>query len=140
MSPVVCAGLYSGYVASDSLVAEGYRDRQREFDRCEPTAGIAPWTRSRAGAVRQSGARVPRRPHPDPRVLAQPGIELYFSVVQCEVIEPDDFASLEALAYAPTAFGEPYSAIATPFGWLFTRPNLHRVLAALPGPSPAPAA
>ena len=59
-------------------------------------------------------------------------VELYFSVVQRKVLDPNDFASLAELAATLLAFGERYSAIAEPFEWRFTRLDLHRVLAALP--------
>jgi hypothetical protein len=58
-------------------------------------------------------------------------VELYFSVVQRKLLEPDDFTSLDELVAALLAFGPRYSAIATPFEWRFTRLDLHRVLAAL---------
>ena len=58
-------------------------------------------------------------------------VELYFSVVQRKVLDPNDFASLDELAATLLAFGRRYSAIATPFEWRFTRLDLHRVLAAL---------
>ena len=58
-------------------------------------------------------------------------VELYFSVVGRKVLEPNEWRSLTALEAALLAFGERYSAVATPFEWRFTRLDLHRVLAAL---------
>ena len=58
-------------------------------------------------------------------------VELYFSVVQRKVLDPNQWSSLAALEAALLAFGERYSAIATPFEWRFTRADLRRVLAAL---------
>jgi len=58
-------------------------------------------------------------------------VELYFSIVHRKVLEPNQSRSLAALEAALIAFGEQYSAIATPFEWRFTRLDLHRVLAAL---------
>ena len=58
-------------------------------------------------------------------------VEIYFSIVQRKVLEPNQWRSLAALEAALIAFGEQYSAIATPFEWRFTRLDLHRVLAAL---------
>jgi len=45
--------------------------------------------------------------------------------------DPNQWSSLAALEAALLAFGERYSAIATPFEWRFTRADLRRVLAAL---------
>lgn len=57
--------------------------------------------------------------------------EIYFSVVQRKVLDPNDFASLAELETRLLAFGRHYNVIATPFEWRFTRLDLHRVLAAL---------
>ena len=67
-------------------------------------------------------------------------VELYFSVVQRKVLEPVDFASLEALAATLLVFGDRYSAVTTPFEWRFTRLDLHRVLAGLKPTASAQAA
>lgn len=58
-------------------------------------------------------------------------VEIYFSIVQRKVLEPNQWRSLAELEAALIAFGEQYSAIATPFEWRFTRLDFHRVLAAL---------
>ena len=130
------------------------------FDRCEPTTGIAPFGRlvdqlmscePYASAQRvfwivdngsshrgeQTEARLRER-WPQIRVVHTPvhaswlnQVELYFSVVQRKVLDPNDFASLDELAAALLAFGRRYSAIAAPFEWRFTRLDLHRVLARL---------
>ena len=60
--------------------------------------------------------------------------EIYFSIVQRKVLDPNDFASLAELEARLLAFGDRYSAVATPFEWRFTRLDLHRVLAGLPSP------
>jgi len=134
--------------------------RAAVFDRCEPTTGIEPFGRlvdqvmsqePYASAHRvfwivdngpshrgpQTEVRVRER-WPQIRVVHTPvhaswlnQVELYFSVVQRKVLEPNDFASLTELAATLLAFGARYSAIATPFEWRFTRLDLHRVLAAL---------
>jgi hypothetical protein len=134
--------------------------RARVFDRCEPTTGIEPFGRLVEGVMRsepyasahrvfwvvdngpshrgpQTEARLRER-WPQIRVVHTPvhaswlnQVELYFSVVGRKVLEPDDFASLDALAATLLAFGRRYSGIATPFEWRFTRLDLHRVLAAL---------
>jgi DDE superfamily endonuclease len=59
-------------------------------------------------------------------------VELYFSVLQRKVLEPNQWSSMADLEAAILAFGERYSAIATPFEWRFTRDDLRRVLTALP--------
>ena len=136
--------------------------RAAVFDRCEPTTGIEPFGRLVDQVMSQepyaSGHRVfwvvdngpshrgertearLRERWPQIRVVHTPihaswlnQVELYFSVVQRKVLEPDDFASLDALAATLLAFGQRYSAVARPFEWRFTRLDLHRVLAALPG-------
>lgn len=134
--------------------------RAEVFDRCESTTGIEPFGRlvdqvmsqePYASAHRvfwvvdngpshrgpQTEARLRER-WPQIRVVHTPvhaswlnQVELYFSVVGRKVLDPDDFDSLDALAATLLAFGERYSAIATPFEWRFTRLDLHRVLAAL---------
>ena len=135
--------------------------RAAVFDRCEPTTGIVPfgrlveqvmsqepyasaqrvfWVVDNGSSHRGEQTEVRLRARwPQIRVVHTPihaswlnQVELYFSVVQRKVLTPDDFASLEALAEALTAFGQRYSAIATPFEWRFTRLDLHRVLNALP--------
>lgn len=140
--------------------------RAQVFGRCEPTTGIAPFGRlvdevmseepyasaRRVFWVVDSGSshRGPRTEErlrerwPQIRVVHTPvhaswlnQVELYFSIVQRKVLEPDDFTSLNELAIALLAFGARYSAIATPFEWRFTRLDLHRVLAALTPPARA---
>ena len=105
-------------------------------------------TRARTGSsgssttarpIAASGPRIRLRERwPQIRVIHTPvhaswlnQVELYFSVVQRKVLDPNDFASLDELAATLLAFGRRYSAIATPFEWRFTRLDLHRVLAAL---------
>jgi len=44
-------------------------------------------------------------------------VELYFSVVQRKVLDPNQWSSPTDLEAALLAFGERYSAIATPFEW-----------------------
>ena len=134
--------------------------RAAVFDRAEPTTGIEPFGRLVSEVMRTEpyasahrvfwvvdngsshrGARTEARLRerwPQIRVVHTPvhaswlnQVELYFSVVQRKVLDPDDFASLDELAATLLAFGRRYSAIATPFEWRFTRLDLHRVLAAL---------
>jgi transposase len=56
-------------------------------------------------------------------------IEIVFSVIQRKVIKPADFAGLAALAARLLAFEPRYNATARPFGWTFTRADLHDLLA-----------
>jgi len=134
--------------------------RAQVVDRCESTTGIEPFGRlvsevmsaePYASAHRvfwivdngpshrgpQTEARLRER-WPQIRVVHTPvhaswlnQVELYFSVVQRKVLDPNDFASLGELEATLLAFARRYSAIATPFEWRFTRLDLHRVLAAL---------
>jgi hypothetical protein len=57
--------------------------------------------------------------------------EIYFSIVQRKVVQPNDFSDLDELEQRLLAFGRRYEQIATPFEWKFTRQNLHRLLAKL---------
>jgi len=57
--------------------------------------------------------------------------EIYFSVVQRKVVQPNDFADLGALERRLLAFGRRYERIAEPFEWKFTRQDLDRLLAKL---------
>jgi hypothetical protein len=135
--------------------------RAQVFGRCEPSTGIVPFERlvdqvmgeePYASAQRVfwivdngSSHRGPRTEArlrerwPAIRVVHTPihaswlnQVEVYFSVVQRKVLEPNDFASLDQLAERLLAFGTHYSTLARPFDWRFTRQALHRVLAALP--------
>ncbi len=58
-------------------------------------------------------------------------VELYFSVIQRKVLDPNDIASLAELEAWLHAFDDRYSAIAKPFEWRFTRRDLHQVLGPL---------
>lgn len=134
--------------------------RAQLFGRCEPTTGIEPFGRlveqvmsaePYASAHRvfwvvdngpshrgeRTEARLRER-WPQIRVVHTPihaswlnQVELYFSIVQRKVLQPNDFASLAQVESTLLAFGERYTAVATPFGWRFTRLDLHRVLADL---------
>ena len=59
-------------------------------------------------------------------------IEIYFSVLQRKVLNPNDFADLSQLEQSILAFEQHYMAIAKPFQWKFTRQDLDRLLANLP--------
>jgi hypothetical protein len=134
--------------------------RAQVFGRCEPRTGIVPFERLVEQVMSEEPYASARRvfwvvdngsSHRGPRTEARlrerwPSIrvvhtpihaswlnqvELYFSVVQRKVLEPNEWRSLAELETALLAFGMRYSAIAEPFEWRFTRLDLHRVLAAL---------
>jgi len=56
-------------------------------------------------------------------------IEIYFSVVQRNVLTPNDFPSLAAVAQRLLDFQVYYETIAQPFEWKFTRADLAKMLA-----------
>jgi hypothetical protein len=57
--------------------------------------------------------------------------EIYFSIAQRKVLQPNHFADLHALEQRLLAFGRHFEQIATPFEWKFTRHDLERLLARL---------
>ena len=56
-------------------------------------------------------------------------IELYFSILQRKALNPNDLATLDALAERLLGFGEHYRQIARPFEWAFTRQDRNALLA-----------
>ena len=54
--------------------------------------------------------------------------EIYFSIAQRKVLQPNNFADLDTLEQTLLQFGRRYEQIAQPFEWKFTRKDLHRVL------------
>jgi DDE superfamily endonuclease len=54
--------------------------------------------------------------------------EIYLSVVQRKVLQPNDFENLTVLEERLLGFGRHYEQIATPFEWKFTRRDLDRLL------------
>jgi len=54
--------------------------------------------------------------------------EIYFSIVQRKVLQPNNFADLTVLEQTLLAFGRRYEQIARPFEWKFTRKDLQKVL------------
>ena len=58
-------------------------------------------------------------------------IEIYFSIVQRQVLTPNDFASLTAVKDRLLQFQVHYEQAATPFQWTFTRRDLTVLLAKL---------
>jgi hypothetical protein len=63
--------------------------------------------------------------------------EIYFSVVQRKVVQPNDFSDLDELEQRLLAFGRRYEQIAAPFQWNFTRQDLHTLLAKTDTTQPA---
>jgi hypothetical protein len=55
-------------------------------------------------------------------------IEIVFSVIQRKVVQPADFADLDALAWRLIDFEPRYNAAAAPFDWRFTRADLTDLL------------
>jgi DDE superfamily endonuclease len=63
-------------------------------------------------------------------------IEIYFSIVQRKVLQPNDFDNLAVLARALNEFEHRYNEIAEPFDWRFTRDDLATLLERLPAREP----
>ena len=55
-------------------------------------------------------------------------IEIYFSIVQRKVLTPNDFPDLGEVAQRLLGFQRRYQQTAVPFGWRYTRADLHRLL------------
>ena len=54
--------------------------------------------------------------------------EIYFSIIQRKVLEPNDFESLADLARTLNRFEHHYNAVARPFDWSFTTADLAALL------------
>ncbi|MCJ0907273.1 transposase [Rhodococcus sp. ARC_M6] len=125
--------------------------------RCEPTTGIAPFTRlvdqvmttepyasARRvfwivdnGASHRNWAAAKRMndAYPNAHMIHLPvhaswlnQVEIYFSAVQRKALTPDDFCDLDEVAARLLAFQNRYNATARPFDWTFTRADLHELL------------
>jgi transposase len=55
-------------------------------------------------------------------------VEIYFSVVQRKVVNPNDFFDAAAIAARLAAFEDRYNAVSNPFDWTFTRDDLQDLL------------
>ena len=55
-------------------------------------------------------------------------VEIYHSIVQRKLLDPNDFENTAALARALNQFERRYNEIAKPFDWSFTRQDLARLL------------
>jgi DDE superfamily endonuclease len=58
-------------------------------------------------------------------------VEIYHSIIQRKLLDPNDFDSTAELARALNAFEQRYNEIAEPFAWDFTRQDLAALLARL---------
>ena len=62
--------------------------------------------------------------------------EIYFSVAQRKVLQPNNFPDLDTLEQTLLVFGRHYEQIAQPFEWKFTHKDLHQLLDRLEQPTP----
>ena len=62
-------------------------------------------------------------------------VEIFFSIVQCKVVTPQEFKDLEALEERLLGFQDRYNRTAIPFNWRFGRKSLHELLAAHENPA-----
>ena len=131
--------------------------RAKLFDRCEAKDGIAPFDRlveqfmtvapyrdaPRVFLIIDNGSAHRGKRSIDRLQGAWPNLtvvhtpihaswlnqcEIYFSIAQRKVLQPNDFADLDAVEQALLGFGRRYEQIAKPFEWKFTRRDLDRVL------------
>ena len=65
-------------------------------------------------------------------------IEIYYSIVQRKVLEPNDFDNLADLAGVLNDFEHHWNEIAEPFDWRFTRADLGELIARLARHEPHP--
>ena len=72
---------------------------------------------------------------PQPRARAPPvhaswlnQVEIFFSIIQRKVLDPNDFDDTAAVARALNDFEHHYNEIAQPFEWNFTRDKLAALL------------
>ena len=132
----------------------------RLFGRCEPTTGIAPFgrlvdqvmsTAPYASAERvfwvvdngsshrgQASVDRPQGAWPNLTLVHLPihaswlnQIEIYFSIVQRKVLNPNDFTDLSEVAHRLLAFQRRYEQTAVPFDWRFTGADLADLLGRL---------
>jgi transposase-like protein len=125
--------------------------------RCEPTTGIAPFSRLAEqvmtsepyasadrvfwivdnGSSHRGPASVTRmaKAWPNAHLIHLPRhaswldqAEIYFSAVQRKALTPNDFTSPDQIRQRLAAFETRYNAIARPFNWRFTRTDLHDLI------------
>jgi hypothetical protein len=138
--------------------------RAKLFDRCEPKGGIEPFDRLVAQVMSQQPYASARRvfwivdngsSHRGQRSIDRlegdyknlvlvhlpvhaswlNQIEIYFSIVQRKVLQPNDFSDLAAVKERLLGFGRHYEQVAQPFEWKFTRDDLDSLLERLDTPS-----
>ena len=63
-------------------------------------------------------------------------LEIYFSIVQRKLLEPNDFDNLAELARTLNAFERHWNQIAEPFTWNFTRHDLATLIERLTAHEP----
>ena len=134
--------------------------RAKLFGRCERKTGIAPFERLVAQVMREEPYRSARRVFwitdsgsshrgrraadrlrakwPNVILVHTPvhaswlnQIEVYFSIVQCKLLNPNDFSTVPALKSDLIRFQQRYEKSARPFEWTYTRGDLHDLLAKL---------
>lgn len=66
--------------------------------------------------------------------------EIYHSIIQRKLLDPNDFQDTAAVAHALTEFEHHYNQIAQPFQWNFTRDKLAALLERLEHRQPNPTA
>jgi DDE superfamily endonuclease len=140
--------------------------RAKLFDRCESKGGIEPFDRLVAQVMTQEPYASARRvfwivdngsSHRGQRSIDRlegdyqnltlvhlpvhaswlNQIEIYFSIVQRKVLQPNDFTDLATVEERLLSFGRHYEQVAQPFEWKFTRADLDHLLNRLGAPSRA---
>ena len=138
--------------------------RAKLFDRCEPKGGIEPFDRLVAQVMTREPYASARRvfwivdngsSHRGQRSIDRlegdyknlvlihlpvhaswlNQIEIYFSIVQRKVLQPNDFTDLAAVEERLLGFARHYEQVAQPFEWKFTRDDLDRLLERLDTPN-----
>ncbi len=138
--------------------------RAKLFDRCEHTGGIEPFDRLVAQVMTQEPYASARRvfwivdngsSHRGQRSIDRlegdyenlvlvhlpvhaswlNQVEIYFSIVQRKVLQPNDFTDLAAVEERLLGFGRHYEQVDQPFEWKFSRDDLDRLLERLDTPS-----
>src|SRR5262245_3080918 len=131
--------------------------RGQVIGRCEPTTGIAPFSRLVGqvmaaepyasadrvfwivdnGSSHRGIASITQMATawPNAHLIHLPAhaswldqAEIYFSVIQRKVLSPNDFTSLDQIRDRLAAFEKRYNEIARPFSWTFTRSDLADLL------------
>lgn len=131
-------------------------DRAQVIGRCEPTTGIAPFRRMVEqvmttepyvsakrvfwivdnGSSHRGQRSIDRLQGewPTLRLIHLPvhaswlnQIEIYFSIVQRKVVNPNDFTDLDQIRDRLAGFEDRYNQVADPFAWTFGRDDLDKL-------------